>query len=337
MALYKRNKFYWIDITHNGARIQRSTGTSDKIAAQELHDKIKADLWRQSQLNEKPKRMWMEAALRWIKESSHKRSLRDDKMHLRWINPHFKCLSLDAIDRDLIQHVANLKMSEGVTTSTTNRMLALIRALLNKAANEWDWLDKVPKIKLQHEDNRRIRWLTQDESIKLISELPDHLADMATFTLATGLRQSNVKNLQWKNIDLEREHAWIHPDQAKGKKAIAIPLNETAMTILRKRLLSNYPYVFTYKGKPVIQVSTKAWYKALKRANIKDFRWHDLRHTWASWHVQSGTSLQVLQQLGGWSDFKIVLRYAHLSSHHLREAANRIHVTKSLQSNEAEP
>lgn len=78
-------------------------------------------------------------------------------------------------------------------------------------------------------------------------------------------------------------------------------------------------FVFTYKGKPVKQCNIPAWRKALKRVGIEDFRWHDLRHTWASWHVQNGTSLQELQQLGGWSSFDIVLRYAHLSSNHLKK------------------
>lgn len=75
--------------------------------------------------------------------------------------------------------------------------------------------------------------------------------------------------------------------------------------------------------------NTPAWRKALIRVGIENFRWHDLRHTWASWHVQSGTSLQELQQLGGWSSFDMVLRYAHLSSNHLKEAAEKI-VTNSL-------
>ena len=63
-------------------------------------------------------------------------------------------------------------------------------------------------------------------------------------------------------------------------------------------------FVFTYKGKPIGQCNTKAWQKALKRARIENFRWHDLRHTWASWHVQHGTSLQELQQLGGWASLE---------------------------------
>jgi integrase len=69
--------------------------------------------------------------------------------------------------------------------------------------------------------------------------------------------------------------------------------------------------VFSYKGKPIRQVSTKAWYAALERAGITDFRWHDLRHTWASWHVQNGTPLHALQGLGGWDSPEMVRRDAH--------------------------
>lgn len=130
-------------------------------------------------------------------------------------------------------------------------------------------------------------------------------------------------------MDLVKRHALIHPDQAKGKKAIPVPLNEDAVAILRKQIGKHHQFVFTYAGNRIIQCSTKAWQKALKRAGIENFRWHDLRHTWASWHVQSGTSLQELQQLGGWSSFDMVLRYAHLSSDHLRKAAERINVTKT--------
>jgi integrase len=78
-----------------------------------------------------------------------------------------------------------------------------------------------------------------------------------------------------------------------------------------------------YKGKPVLRANNHAWIKALARAGIANFRWHDLRHTWASWHVQAGTPLNALQELGGWSDYKMVLRYAHLAPEHLaHHAAN---------------
>ena len=101
-------------------------------------------------------------------------------------------------------------------------------------------------------------------------------------------------------------------------------LNKQAIAILKAQIGKNQIYVFTYQGKPVTRCNNHAWQKALKRAGINDFRWHDLRHTWASWHVQNGTPLHELQQLGGWSNYETVLRYAHLSSEHLRVAAERV-------------
>ncbi len=203
-------------------------------------------------------------------------------------------------------------------------MLEVLRSILRKAQLEWQWIDTSPVVRMRPVDNRRIRWITQEEARRLINELPSHLADMAAFTLATGLRVSNVTGLQWSDINLLKQHAWIHPDKSKSKKAISVPLNKTAMKIIHKQIGKNDFYVFTYKRKPVGQCNTRAWRLALKRAGISNFRWHDLRHTWASWHVQNGTSLQELQLLGGWSCFEMVLRYAHLSSDHLKQAADRI-------------
>ncbi|MCA1324765.1 site-specific integrase [Herbaspirillum sp. alder98] len=96
-----------------------------------------------------------------------------------------------------------------------------------------------------------------------------------------------------------------------------IPLNEDAMRVLLARHGAHPVYVFTCRGNKIIQASTAAWYQALERAGIQDFRWHDLRHTWASWHVQSGTPLLALQELGGWESFDMVRRYAHFSQHYL--------------------
>jgi integrase len=125
------------------------------------------------------------------------------------------------------------------------------------------------------------------------------LADLVVFSLATGLRQANVLGLCWRNVNLEKKHAIIPASQSKTKVPIAAPLNDAAIMILRKQLFKHSEFVFTYKSEPIKQCNTKAWKKALNRAGTENFRWHDLRHTWASWHVQNGTSLQVLQQLGG--------------------------------------
>jgi len=118
--------------------------------------------------------------------------------------------------------------------------------------------------------------------------------------------------------------AWIHADQAKGGKAIPVPLNSEALAVVREQIGRNPTVVFTFDGRPILQPNTKAWRKALMRAGIDDFRWHDLRHTWASWHVQAGTPLHILRELGGWETPAMVRRYAHLAPEHLAEHAVRI-------------
>lgn len=108
-----------------------------------------------------------------------------------------------------------------------------------------------------------------------------------------------------------------------------MPLNGDALAVLEAPKGKHPDYVFTCKGRPVDRTSTKAWEAAKKRAGIEGFRWHDLPHTWASWHAQSGTRLQELQELGGWSSYEMVQRYAHLSAEHMLEAAKRIEGTIS--------
>ncbi len=157
-----------------------------------------------------------------------------------------------------------------------------------------------------------------------MSELPPHLAAMMQFTLATGLRESNVTQLEWSQVDMKKQCAWIHADQVKTNKSIAVPLNTDAMRVIRQQIGKNETFVFTYKGEPVTRANNHAWQKALKRAGIEDFRWHDLRHTWASWHVQNGTPLHALQELGGWSSADMVRRYAHLSQQHLAGYADNV-------------
>lgn len=317
--LYKRkdSAFWWIKITINGKQIQRSTKTADRRKAQEFHDTLSSDIWKQAQLGEKPKYLWEDAVVRWIQETSHKATQHDDLMHLRWLDIYLRGKKLDSITRDDIDLITHSRIKEGVTNATANRTLAVIRAILRKACNEWEWIVKAPKIKLLPEPKRRIRWLTPDEAGRLLAELPEHLNAMARFTLETGLRQANVSGLTWSQVDIDRKCAWIHPDQAKAKKAIPVPLSQTAIEIIKEQAGKHKEFIFTYEGNKILNVSTRAWRNALNRAGIEDFRWHDLRHTWASWMVQRGCPLHVLQELGGWSNYEMVQRYAHLNSDHL--------------------
>jgi len=335
MSLYKRkdSPYWWIKLIHNGQKIQRSTGTANKRQAQEYHDRLKVQFWEQEKLGNKPRRTWNEAVVRWLEETGHKATQKGDIGTLRWLDPHLCGSYLDAITRDRVDDIKRARLADNVANATVNRTLALIRAILRKAALEWEWIDRYPMIRLMKEPRVRVRWLQREEADQLIQELPEHLAAMMRFSLETGLRQSNVSGLEWSQVDLERACAWIHPDQAKARRAIAVPLSDEAAGIIRQMDGNHHEFVFTYKGKPIKQVNTKAWRGALKRAGIENFRWHDLRHTWASWHIQAGTPLHVLQELGGWESAEMVKRYAHLSSEHLKDYAVNM-LEKKLQKEE---
>jgi len=331
--LYRRPnsaKWWCRFTTPDGKEIRRSTGTENRKDAEEYEAKLKQELWRVARLGEKPKRAWQEAVVRWVEETEYKRSHEDDLNHLRWLDPHLSDKTLDAIDRDVIDELRRRRKATGVSNATCNRMLALVRSILRRAEREWGWLESTPAVRLLPEPDKRIRWLTREEAQRLLDELPEHLTDMASFSLATGLRESNVTGLCWDQVDLTRRVAWVHADEAKGKRPIGVPLNVDAVLILRRWQGRNAERVFCWKrnGKdewqPVDKAGTAAFKKALRRAGIKDFRWHDLRHTWASWHVQAGTPLHVLQELGGWSSFTMVQRYAHLAPEHLADAAANI-------------
>lgn len=332
MPIKQRGQVWWLDLyAPDGKRIRQSCGTQDRKEAQEYHDRLKSELWRQNKLGEKPRHTWQEAVVKYVAENQNQRSLKTTKENLRFLHSFLSEKKLDEIDKCLIEHIKHEKIATGVAVATVNRMLTVLRAILN-AAYYWEWLDKPPVIKLLSGDAERIRWLTHDQANALLNELPEHLKPIVTFALATGLRETNITGLQWSQIDMARKCAWIHADQAKGKKALAVPLNDDALSVIKAQIGRHLTSVFTYKGKSIHRGNCKAWRKALKRAGIDDFRFHDLRHTWASWHVQNGTPLHVLKELGGWTDMKMVLRYAHLSSEHLQHYAdNAILVTNQAQ------
>lgn len=332
MGLSRRGDVWWVEFTTpNGQRVRQSSGIGDEQQAKEYLDRLKVRYWEAQRLGVKPKRSWQDAAVRWVKETSDKRSHDKDVAKLRWLDRYLGRLMLHQVTREVIDQIAERKAGES-SRSNANRYLALIRSILRRAKDDWEWMDRIPKVRLYREPKRRICFLTREQARRLLAELPAHLKAMAQFSLATGLRQRNVSYLQWDQVDVSRGVAWIHPDQAKAGRAIGVPLNEDALAVLRARLGEHKVYVFTFNGKPVDRCSTRAWKQAVVRAGIdRSFRWHDLRHTWASWHVQSGTRLQELMELGGWASYEMVLRYAHLATENLRAAAGRISDTNLTQ------
>lgn len=324
MSLKKRGNTWYIDfVTPSGERVRCSAGTADKAQARELHDKLKAESWRVDKLGEKPAYTWDDAVYKFLLETQHKATHQDDINRLRWVQQFLRGKILREIDRDLIGSIGEIKAKEA-SPSTANRTLAVIRSILRKAMLEWEWLDKVPRIRLYKEAKRRVRWLTPEQVATLLKELAPHQRAMVLFALTTGLRQGNVLSLEWSQVDLVRHVCWIHPDQAKARKAIHVPLNSVAMDVLTQQVSKHPQRVFSYRGKPIVWANTKSWKDALIRAGIEDFRWHDLRHTWASWLAQQGTPLNVLQELGGWESESMVRRYAHLAPAQLIEHSEKV-------------
>jgi integrase len=269
--------------------------------------------------------------VRWVEEMTHKKSLQDDIGIIRALDPHLAEKRLDEIGQEVIDHIIQAMRQRGLSNGRINRVTALVRAILRKAEREWGWLDRAPSVRRLKEPAGKVRWLTHDEADRLLAELPEHLEAMARFTLATGLRAANITGLKWASVDLERRVAWVQADDAKGGKAIGVPLNREAVVVLRQQQGNHGEYVFTFRGRPCGMPNNTAWQSALQRAGIENFRWHDLRHTWASWHVQAGTPLNVLRELGGWSSYTMVLRYAHLAPEHLADYANRIAQPKIVE------
>ena len=241
MSLYKRNDSprWWVKISHGGRTIQRSTGTEDKAQAQEYHDKLKASLWEQQRLGVKPRRAWKKAVERWLAETSDKATHDGDIKKLRWLDAFLGKLMLDEITLDVIDRVKSERLKT-VSKSTVNRYLAVVRSILLRARDEWEWIDKVPKVKLFREPPGRERSITVGQAEALLRELPAHQRDVVLFTLATGLRQSNVLRLEWSHVNLESGHAWVDADQSKNRRPIAVPLNLKALEVLRRQVVSDH-------------------------------------------------------------------------------------------------
>lgn len=156
------------------------------------------------------------------------------------------------------------------------------------------------------------------------------------FALSTGARMNEIFTLTWKNIDFVNRTATVTNENAKSGKARALLLNDSAIDILRSlSFKNNSSYVFTRStGKRVYDIDRRDFKNAFNMLGVKDFHFHDLRHTWASCHVQAGTPLFTLKELGGWETLEMVKKYAHLNADHMLEFANN--VTFTAQTNKCD-
>lgn len=274
MSIFRRGEIWYASYsTPGGKRIKESLGTSDKRLATELHDKRKAELWRVDRLGDFPDVTFDDACMRWLEEKAEKKSLKDDRSRMAFWLAHFEGVRLKDVTEQKIYLAVN-KMSnrkqleiwkikaaaaqkngepapvysaKPVTTSTKAKHLALMKAILRAAERDWKWLEKAPVIKVPAVRNKRVRWLERDEAKRLIEECPEPLKSVVKFALATGLRRSNIINMEWQQIDMQRRVAWVNPEDSKSNRAIGVALNDTACKFLEQPFKST-----TYRVIPAL-------------------------------------------------------------------------------------
>jgi integrase len=323
MRLYKRrgSPFWWVGV---GRKTRKSTRTADYEKAKEFGRVLEERLWRINQLGDRSAISWDEATQRWLSDS-HKPKKRDREF-IDWLAPSIGAYPVAAVaDPDVLEELRQDGLSEGWSHSTVDRLMGTLSAVLRKCA-EWRYLEYAPKVPMYRPPTPEPRWLTPEELDRLCVYLPPHLALAARFAVASMLRMRAMLKLTWDRVDLNTRRAWIPRSHQKAKRTFGLPLSPEAVRVLKelRKLNPDGQHVFQWMGKPIDDCNTLAFQKAVEAAGVEPLRWHDLRHTGASWAVQSGVTLQELMILMDVKSYAIVLRYAHLAPSQAASAADRV-------------
>ena len=221
--------------------------------------------------------------------------------------------------------IEKFKIERGkeVAPATVNRGLACLKSMFNRAITwgRFSGGNPVSKVKFLKESNGRLRYLEKEEIVKLLENCSGHLKPIVILALNTGMRRGEILNLKWQDLDFRR--GIIHLFKTKNNEKREIPMNDAVRTALIKvRKHSNSPYIFCGEdGKPFHDNRT-SFFTALRKSDIIKFRFHDLRHTFASQLVMSGVDLNTVRELLGHKSLEMTLRYAHLSPDHKKRAVD---------------
>ncbi len=245
----------------------------------------------------------------------NKRSWRDDQYRLDAnLVPHFGRLELQDITPLEIEKYRARRLDEGVSKSTVNREITILKKMFNLAI-DWNYAQQNPvlKVKLYSEkDTMKERILTDEEENKLLCECPDFLKPIIITGLHTGMRRGEILNLEWARVDLAKRTILVK--HTKGGKDRLLPINETLFSALSSLTShdGNGPWVFPNPatGKPYTEIK-KSYKEACRRAGITGLRFHDLRHTFASRLVIAGADIITLRDLLGHFSVRMTQRYTH--------------------------
>lgn len=327
-----------MSFAHHGKRFRRSTETEDKKLAGRIFDKLKGEIAEGTWFTPEPGEGWTfkDLADKYMTEysavnkaaSTHKR----DKSLFKNLLGTFGDYGLTEITSAMISDYKVKRRREGASARTSNYELTVMSHAFNMAMREWELAkdNPVKRVRKDRENNRIERWLSLAEERRLLDASPRWLQDIIVFAINTGMRQSEILDLKWGQVDRDRRTLTIF--EQKNRCVDTLPLNYTVMQLLEARWRDDAEpgdYVFPNtrderKGNILL---LKAFHTALRKSGVQNFRFHDLRHTFATRLVQAGVDLYSVQKLGRWKTTSMVQRYAH---HHTETLRNAIEVMDGI-------
>lgn len=320
-------------------KTRQSTRTTNRKLAEEFARKSLESAWRSERLGDQD-RTFADLGRAWLDAKATKRTANRDEFLIRDFTAFLdrrRVRALTQIDAEALRQYAS-QVKARASASTANLYLTILGAMFRKAV-AWGWLDTIPVVDRYRVVKTEPRWLTGDEFDAIAVRLPEWVRDMATIAVQTGLRYANVAGLRWSWISPTGEMCIVPATSTKTARPYAVPLNAAAREVISRRgnmRLSkfdegrdfeqiDFDLVFYHPERPGQYVeSVRSWWeRACDDAKIR-VRWHDLRHTWASWHIQNNTPSRVIQELAGWSSPAMMQRYAHLAVDHLAKYVDNV-------------
>lgn len=345
MGVIKRNGQYWIDYYDgDGRRHRKKVGPQKKVAQNALKDvqvKIaKGEYLGIFEERKTPFKVFAEKYLKMIQPNVSPSSFeRFEGIVNNHLNPAFPVYLYKVSKKQIQEYIQ--KRTEEVEPATVNHEMKRLRHMMNKAV-EWGYLKENPckGIKNLKEPPGRIRYLTPEELEKLLTYcdpssllanphnkgrvfsklLCAFLKPIVLIGIHTGLRRGEILSLKWKDIDFKERRILI--ETTKNNERRVVPINDALYGVF-KSLPVHLGTDLVFPEVTGLQL-TVAFRRACERAGIKDFKFHDLRHTFASYLTMGGVNLRTVQTLLGHKDLRMTMRYSHLSPEHLREAVSTL-------------
>jgi integrase len=317
MGIYKKGNIYWMIKQYKGKKVERSLDTDKKRVAEERYAKVVSEIIDGSYFEkEKAKTVtFAEMVAKYISTYGKDR----DQHTIKKLLPKFGSFNLAEITTEMISDY-RFERLQTVQPATVYQELSLLRRMWNVARKEWKWTKDNPVADLSFSignSNARDRWLTIEEEKNLLDRAsnPEWLRPLLIVALNTGLRRGEILNLTWKDIDFQRKLLTVQ--KSKNGEKRSVPMSQTLRDALKGIKVINIPgHVF-----PISVRSLRAAFdKTLEKAEIKDFHFHDLRHTFATRLVQNGVDLYKLKELLGHKTLAMVMRYAHHYPESLRDS-----------------